>query len=99
MLAASLRIAFQQHFVAGVQIQHFAADAAAPQFIDQHRYGVDLVGPVARVEPHSGQPIDFIRAADRVGYERLEQRSGNIVHAVKIDVLQEVQGHALAGTG
>ena len=99
MLAAGLRVAFQQHFVAGVQKQHLAADAAAAQLADERRNGLDLVGPVARIEPHGGPRIDLIRAADRVGDEGLEQRRRNVVHAVEIDVLEQVQGHALAGAG
>ena len=54
MLAAGLGVALQQHLVARVQVQHLAADAAAPQFRDQRRDGLDLVRPVARVESHGG---------------------------------------------
>ena len=43
--------------------------------------------------------IDLIGAADGVGDEGLEQRRRDVVHAVKVDVLEQVQGHALAGAG
>ena len=67
--------------------------------LDQRRDGVDLVGPVAGVEAHRGARIDLIGAADGVRDEGLEQRRRNVVDAVKIDVLEQMQGHALAGAG
>ena len=72
MLAARFRIAFQQDFVAGVQIQHIAADAAAAQFGAQRRNLFDFIGTIARIEPHGGSRIAFARAANRVGNQRFQ---------------------------
>jgi len=96
MLAAGLGIAIEQHLVRGVQVNHLAADAAAPQLADQRRNGLDFIGPVARVQTDRGSGIGVSHAADGVRDEGLEQRRRDIVDAIEIDVLEHVQRHALA---
>ena len=98
MLAAGLGEAAQQLLLARDQEQHFAVDAAALQLIDELRHGGDFRGGIARIEPDGGALVGGFGAAHGVRDERLQQRGGNVVDAVEAEVLEHVQGHALAGT-
>jgi len=61
------------------------------------RQAIDPRAAIARIQTDRGSGIGISHAADRVRNERLEQRRGDIVDTVKVDVLEHVQGDALAG--
>src|SRR6185312_2878690 len=54
---------------------------------------------VARIEADRSALVGALRAAHRMGDEGLEQCRGDVVDAVEVQVLEHVQGHALAGAG
>jgi len=97
VLAAGFRVALQQHLIGGVQVQYIAGNAAAPQLADQRRNGFDFIGPVAGVQPNGGTRIGVAHSAYRVGDEWLEQCRRNVVDAVKVQVLQHMEGNAFTG--
>ena len=99
MLAARFREAPQQLVLGCDQEEHLALQAAAFELIDQLRHAGDLGRGIARVEPDGGALVGGLGPAHSVGDERLQQRRRDIVDAVEAEVLEHVQGHALAGPG
>ncbi len=99
MLAPRFRKAPQQLLLVGHEEDHLTVNAAAPELIDELGHGGDLRGRIACIEPDRGALVGRLGAADRVRDERLQQSRGNVVDAVKAEILEHVQGHALPGTG
>ena len=99
MLAARFREAPQQLILGRDQEDHLALQAAALQLINQLRNAGHLGRGIAGVEPDGGALVGGLGPAHRVGDERLQQRRRDIVDAVEAEVLEHVQGYALAGPG
>jgi hypothetical protein len=66
VLAPGFGVAFEEHFVAGVQEENLAADSAAPQFGHESRNRLDFVGSIARIQTDRGSGIGISHAADGV---------------------------------
>ncbi len=99
MLAARFGIAPQQLGIGRLQVHHFAMNAAALEFVEQRGDRGDFLRGIARVEADRGALVTGFITAHGVRHERLEQRGRHVVDAVEAQVLEHVQGNALARAG
>lgn len=99
MASPRLRIAFEQRVFVGAQEDQLATHAAALEFLDQLGHRLDFLGAIARVDTDGRVPIGRFVRAHGMRDEHRQQPRRDVVDAVKIEVLEHVQRHALTGPG
>jgi hypothetical protein len=99
VFASGFCVALEEDIVGGLQKDHFAVHALVAQLAHQFRNRGQVIFAVACIDAH-GQVVVAAgsRAAD-LGKHGLHQHGRDIVDAVEVHVLKQIQGHALPGTG
>ena len=71
--------------------------AAVAQLLHERRHLGEIAGPAARVQADADVLERRVFARHDLVDERLQQRDGNVIDAVEAEILEHVEGHALAG--
>src|SRR5436309_3172970 len=97
MRPTRLAEAVDQHIVARIEVEHLERDAAPTQLLEDARELVEEV-PVARVEAERHAPYLLARALPQLD-EAGDERHRQVVDAVEPQVLEHLDGAALARAG
>src|SRR5581483_3291392 len=89
----------EQLIIIGNEEDHFALNPTPAQLVDELRDGGDFRRRIASVQADGRALIGRLGAAHGVRNEWLQQRRRDVVDAIKAQVLEHVQSHALTGTG
>ena len=96
MLASGLAETRHQHFIVGLEKHELATDARFLEITDQPWHAIYIVGTIPCIEPNADILEYAVLAVEDVLDEGVEEAGRDVVYTIEIEILERVQGYALA---